>query len=70
MRSARFLGIDIGSSAVKAALFDGLGEQQAAARVACLSSGEIAPETWFEAVLEAISMLDVDDVRAVGVCTA
>ena len=68
MRSARFLGIDIGSSAVKAALFDGLGEQQAASRVACLSSGEIAPETWFKAVLEAIAMLDVDDVRAVGVC--
>lgn len=63
-----FLGIDIGTSAVKAALFNRRGEQLSMARVPAFSTGEFDPHRWRDATFEALSRLDLSHVAAVGVC--
>ena len=63
-----FLGIDIGSSAVKAATFDESGLQLAVARVPCASAGEFEVGGWLRAILAALAMLDLTRIAAVGVC--
>ena len=62
------LGIDVGSSAVKAGLFTLSGEARRAARVSCPSHDEQDPETWWAAVQAALDQLDTSHVAAVGVC--
>lgn len=62
------LGIDIGSSAVKAGLYDLDGDQLAISRVHCPSTGSFEPERWWTAVCEAAARLPLDRVAAVGVC--
>jgi len=64
----RLLGIDIGSSAVKAALFDRAGSQVSVSRVPCASAGEFAPAGWAEAMVRALAALDLRAVAAVGLC--
>lgn len=61
------LGIDIGTSAVKAAPFDRRGEQLAASRVPVFSTGEFEPARWWLATIEALSALDLSRVEAIGV---
>ena len=63
-----FLGIDIGTSTVKAALFDVEGVQVADARVPAFSTGEFDPRDWWIAVCDALAKLDLSRVEAVGVC--
>lgn len=62
------IGLDIGSSAVKAAAFDERGGQLRAIRVECPSAGEFDPERWWVAAREALRGLDATDAVAVGVC--
>ena len=66
--SGLFLGIDVGSSAVKAGLFAGDGRSKGAARVPCDSTGDFEPARWWEAIVAALRELDLDDVSAVGIC--
>lgn len=66
MVTGLYLGIDIGSSAVKAARFDRAGRQHDVVRVACPSTGEFDPETWWGAVQSVL--LTMTNVRAVGIC--
>jgi xylulokinase len=66
-----FIGLDIGSSAVKAAAFDERGGQLRAIRVECPSAGEFDPEKWWAAARDALRGLDAPDAPdavAVGVC--
>jgi gluconokinase len=63
-----FLGIDIGSSAVKAATFDVLGRQLQSSRVECPSSGETDPRRWHDAALSASGQLDLNDLHGIGIC--
>ena len=63
-----FLGIDIGTSTVKAALFDVEGAQVADSRVPAFSTGEFHPRDWWSAVCDALSRLNLSRVEAVGVC--
>lgn len=62
------IGLDIGSSAVKAAAFDERGQQLRAVRVACPSPGEFDPEEWWKAAREALRALEAEDAVALGVC--
>jgi sugar (pentulose or hexulose) kinase len=62
------IGLDIGSSAVKAAAFDEGGEQLRVVRVDCPSAGEFAPARWWAAACEALVELGGRDAAAVGVC--
>jgi len=62
------LGVDIGSSAVKAGLYSLDGDQLSVSRVACVSSGSIDPERWWEAVCQAVALLPPHTPAAVGVC--
>lgn len=63
-----FLGIDIGTSAVKAALFNLRGEQLSMARIPAFSTGEFDPLRWRDATFAALSSLDLSGVAAAGVC--
>ncbi|MGD9932791.1 MAG: FGGY-family carbohydrate kinase [Dehalococcoidia bacterium] len=62
------LGIDIGSSAVKAGIFGLDGTELAVSRVACSSAGAIDPALWWEAVCRAIAELPGPVPVAVGIC--
>ena len=65
---ARLLGIDIGSSAVKACVFDEAGRQLESGRVDCPSAGEFDPQRWIEGCEAALRQVDLADVVAAGVC--
>jgi sugar (pentulose or hexulose) kinase len=68
IRSVTLVGIDIGSSAVKAATFDIAGRQQRVVRVECPSGGEFSPDLWWAAVRDALSQVLDPGVEAVGIC--
>lgn len=63
-----WLGIDIGTSAIKAALFDSAGEQIAVERIAAFSTGEYRPENWWQGIVTLLGGMDVSQAEAVGVC--
>ncbi len=62
------LGIDIGSSAVKAAVFHLGGDQLFATRVPCPSAGDFPPERWWEATIEAVRPLPLAEIVAAAIC--
>ncbi len=62
------VGIDIGSSAVKAASFDSAGRQQRVVRVECPSGGEFSPVRWWAAVCDVLSQVSDPGVEAIGIC--
>ena len=68
MTAGVLLGIDIGSSSVKAATFDLDGRQVDATRVPCDSAGEFEPGRWWTATEEAIGAIDCSSVLAASVC--
>lgn len=68
MTGQRLLGVDIGSSAVKAAVFGGDGRQLAVNSVDCPSPGEFDPARWWDAAAAAMRGLDLSGVAAAGVC--
>jgi xylulokinase len=67
------LGIDIGTTGVRAALYDASGRSSAEASLACLYDApeagfaEIAPERWWRATVSVLAKLPLGGVRAIGV---
>jgi xylulokinase len=62
------VGVDIGSSAVKAAAFDVAGRQLRLVRIECASGGEFDPECWWRAVRDALTAIADSSVQAIGIC--
>jgi xylulokinase len=67
------LGIDIGTTGVRAALYEPTGKAIAEASLACLYDApdagfaEIEPERWWRAIVSVLAELPLADVRAIGV---
>jgi xylulokinase len=67
------LGIDIGTTGVRAALYGASGKKAAEASLACLYDApeagfaEIAPDQWWRAIASVLAKLPLENVRAIGV---
>lgn len=70
---ARLLGIDIGTTGVRAAVFDEAGKMHADASIECLYDAphpgwaEIDPEKWWAAVGNVLGRIDTSNVDAIAV---